>query len=124
LDEAERLEVYVMNARMFVLREEHPDTLTSMGNLASSYRTQGRWEEAEELEKRVAAIKTISLGAEHNDALTSMANLASTYWHRGQWRKAEELQEHVLEVRKVILGNKPAARGEIDLCPGAWRAAS
>ena len=29
---------------------DHPDTLTSMANLASTYRNQGRWEVAEELE--------------------------------------------------------------------------
>jgi Tetratricopeptide repeat len=36
-----------------VLGAEHPDTLTSMGNLASMYRNQGRWEEAEELQAKV-----------------------------------------------------------------------
>ncbi|KAH6869558.1 hypothetical protein B0T10DRAFT_593531, partial [Thelonectria olida] len=30
--------------------EEHPSTLTSMADLASTYRNQGRWKEAEELE--------------------------------------------------------------------------
>src|SRR3954469_21221439 len=29
------------------LGAEHPDTLTSMANLASTYRNQGRWKEAE-----------------------------------------------------------------------------
>jgi hypothetical protein len=29
---------------------DHPDTLTSMANLASTYRKQGRWEEAEKLD--------------------------------------------------------------------------
>jgi hypothetical protein len=28
---------------------EHPDTLTSMGNLALTYWNQGRWKEAKEL---------------------------------------------------------------------------
>jgi hypothetical protein len=36
-----------------VLGEEHPSTLTSMGNLASTYWNQGRWKEAEELEVQV-----------------------------------------------------------------------
>ncbi|KKA24369.1 hypothetical protein T310_1554, partial [Rasamsonia emersonii CBS 393.64] len=31
-----------------MLGVEHPETLTSMGNLASTYRNQGRWNEAEE----------------------------------------------------------------------------
>jgi hypothetical protein len=36
-----------------VLGDEHPDTLTSMADLASTYSNQGRWKEAEELEVRV-----------------------------------------------------------------------
>jgi hypothetical protein len=32
-----------------VLGAEHPDTLISMGSLASTYRNQGRWKEAQEL---------------------------------------------------------------------------
>jgi len=38
--EAEKLEVHVMEARSRVLGAEHPDTLTSMGNLASTSRTK------------------------------------------------------------------------------------
>jgi len=34
---------------------EHPDTLISMGNLASTYKQQGRWNEAEML--RVDVVK-------------------------------------------------------------------
>jgi hypothetical protein len=42
-----------------VLGEEHPSTLTSMANLASTYRNQGRWKEAEELEVQV--METLAL---------------------------------------------------------------
>ncbi len=52
-DEAEKLEVQVMETTKRVLGEEHPDTLTSMANLASTYRNQGRWDEAEKLEVQV-----------------------------------------------------------------------
>jgi Tetratricopeptide repeat len=41
--------VQVMETRKRVLGKEHPDTLTSMANLASTYGNQGRWKEAEEL---------------------------------------------------------------------------
>jgi hypothetical protein len=34
-------------ARKTKLGADHPDTLTSMANLASTYSNQGRWEEAE-----------------------------------------------------------------------------
>lgn len=51
--EAEELEMQVMETRKRMLGMEHPDTLTSMANLASIYRNQGRWKEAEELELQV-----------------------------------------------------------------------
>jgi hypothetical protein len=34
-----------METRKRVLGVEHPDTLTSMGNLASTYKNQGRWKQ-------------------------------------------------------------------------------
>jgi hypothetical protein len=51
--EAETLEVVVMEKRKQVLGDDHPDTLTSMENLASTYWNQGRWKEAEMLEMMV-----------------------------------------------------------------------
>ena len=44
------MDVKVMETRNKVLGQDHPDTLTSMANLASTYRSQGRWKEAEELD--------------------------------------------------------------------------
>ena len=41
LDEAEKLEVEVMNARKTELGSDHPDTLMSMANLASTYTREG-----------------------------------------------------------------------------------
>ena len=38
-----------METRKRVLGLEHPDTLTSMANLALTYENQGRWKEAEKL---------------------------------------------------------------------------
>ena len=50
---AEQLIVQVMDMRKKVLGADHPETLTSMGNLAVTYRNQGRWNEAEQLEIQV-----------------------------------------------------------------------
>ena len=66
-----------------VLSQEHPDTLTSMGNLASTFWKQGRWKEAEELEVPVMETRNRVLGQDHPDTLTSMGNLASTYLGQG-----------------------------------------
>jgi hypothetical protein len=66
------------------LGADHPATLTSMANLALTYRNQGRWDAAEELELQVIETRKAKLGADHPDTLTSMANLASTYRNQGR----------------------------------------
>ena len=82
MKEAEELEAQVMETRKRVLGREHPDTLASMGNLASIYWRQGQlqWKEAEELEVQVMETTKRILGQEHPSTLISMGNLASTYW--------------------------------------------
>jgi tetratricopeptide (TPR) repeat protein len=75
-DEAEGQFTKVFETRKRVLGQEHPDTLTSMVNLASTYRNQGRWKEAEELQTRELDICSRVLGQEHPDTLSSMENLA------------------------------------------------
>jgi tetratricopeptide (TPR) repeat protein len=96
----------VMEARKRVLGEDHPSTLTSMANLASTYRKQGRWDQAEELEVQVVETSKGVFGTEHPDTLTSMANLASTYWYQGRWKEAEKLEIQVMETRKQVLGTE------------------
>jgi hypothetical protein len=79
-----------MQTSLRVLGEEHPSTLRTMGNLASTYRNQERWKEAEELEVQVMQTSLRVLGEEHPDTLTSMGNLALTYTNQGQWKEAGE----------------------------------
>ena len=101
-----------METRKRVLRPEHPSTLTSMANLASTYRNKGRWDEAEELDVQVMETRKRVLGPEHPSTLTSMANLASTYRNKGRWDEAEELDVQVMETRKRVLG--PEQPGHAD----------
>ena len=89
--EAEELFMQVMETSSRVLGAEHPDTLSSMANLALTFGNQGRWKEAEELFVQVMETSKRVLGAEHPYTLTSMANLASTYGNQGRWKEAEEL---------------------------------
>ncbi len=65
-----------METRKTKLGADHPDTLSSMANLAATYSNQGRWEEAEKLQVQVMETRKTKLGADHPDTLTSMANLA------------------------------------------------
>ncbi|KAF8193480.1 hypothetical protein K438DRAFT_1969385 [Mycena galopus ATCC 62051] len=104
--DAEVLNVVVMERRKRVLGEEHPDTLTSMGNLASTYWSQGRWKDAEALQVVVMEMRKCVLGEEHPDTLTSMNDLASTYWNQGRWKDAEALDVVVMEMRKCVLGEE------------------
>jgi tetratricopeptide (TPR) repeat protein len=104
--EAEELEVQVVQTRKRVLGNEHPDTLSSMINLASTYSDQGRWKEAEELEVQVMQARKRVLGNEHPDTLRSMNNIASTYWNQGRLKEAEVLEVQVMQARKRVLGNE------------------
>jgi tetratricopeptide (TPR) repeat protein len=105
-NEAEELQVQVMQTTKRVLGNGHPSTLNSMANLASTYRDQGRWNEAEELQAQVMQTRKRVLGDEHPDTLTSMHNLASTYRNQGRWNEAEELQVRVMQTRKRVLGDE------------------
>jgi hypothetical protein len=101
---AEDLQVQVMQTRKRVLGDEHPDTLTIMNDLASTYWNQGRWRETEELQVQVIQARKRVLGDTHSDTLMIINDLATTYRNQGRWGKAEELD--VEEARKRVLGNK------------------
>jgi tetratricopeptide (TPR) repeat protein len=103
-NEAEELFVQVMETRKAKLGADHPYTLTSIANLASTYRNQGRWDAAEELEVQVIETSKAKLGADHRDTLTSLAHLSLTYRNQGRWDAAEELFVQVIETRKAKLG--------------------
>ena len=61
-----------------MLGEEHPDTLTSMNNLAWTLGAQGDHAGARRLQERVLEVRTRVLGKEHPNTLTSMLNLGLT----------------------------------------------
>jgi Tetratricopeptide repeat len=111
-----------METRKSILGPEHPDTLTSIANLASTYRDQGRWTEAEKLEVQVMEIRKSILGLEHPDTLISMANLASTYLNQGRWTEAEKLEVQVMETRKSILGPEhPSTLNTMNNLSHTWK---
>jgi tetratricopeptide (TPR) repeat protein len=104
-NEAEAIFSHVLTMEMRSLGAQHPFTLSSMANLASTYRNQGRWEEAEQLDVQVMELSKKKLGDNHPDTLTSMANLASTYRNQGRWEEAEQLEVQVMELSKKKLGD-------------------
>ena len=103
-NEAEAAIAEVLEIEKRGLGADHPDTLTSINDLASIYWNQGQWDKAEELEVQVLETRKTKFGADHPGTLTGMANLASTYGNQGRWGEAEELELQVLETRKTKLG--------------------
>jgi tetratricopeptide (TPR) repeat protein len=113
--EAEDLFVQAMETSLRVLGQEHPSTLTSMANLASTYRNQGRWKEAEELFVQVMETSLRVRGQEHPDSLTSVNNLAGVLRAQGKYEVAEEMHRRALEGREKVLGvEHPSTLTSID----------
>jgi hypothetical protein len=63
--------VQVMETSKRVLGPEHPDTLTSMGNLAFTWKGQGRDKEAIVLMKQCVWLRERVLGPDHPFTLSS-----------------------------------------------------
>ena len=99
------------------LGEDHPDTLQSMGNLASRYSEAGRWTEALALSEQVLQLRKNKLGDDHPDTLLSMHSLAIEYSEAGRRTEALTLSEQVLQLRKSKLGDDhPDTLQSMQLC--------
>jgi len=98
--------VLVMKIRKQVLGEEHPDSLTSMANLALCTSTQDRWKEAEDMQVQVMEITKQVLGEGPPDTLRSMENLVFTNHNQGRRKKAVELQVLVMKMRNRMFGEE------------------
>jgi tetratricopeptide (TPR) repeat protein len=86
------------------LGPDHPDTLTSRGNLALAYHDAGRLEKAIGLDEQNLAARERDLGPDHPDTLTSRNNLAVAYWAAGRTEEAIRLHEQALAARERVLG--------------------
>ncbi len=89
-----------------LLGNEHPDTLTSMNNLALTLARQGEHAEARMLHEQTLAIRRRVLGEEHPATLTSMGNLASALCSQGDYAGARMLHEPTLAISLRVLGEE------------------
>ncbi|KAJ7714259.1 hypothetical protein B0H16DRAFT_1702108 [Mycena metata] len=94
----------VVEKFQLLLGEDHPDTLSAMGNLAATYSRLGEFQKAEKLEVLALEKQRKFQGNEHPNTLWAMNNLASTYLDLGEFQKAEVLGVLVLEKRTKLLG--------------------
>lgn len=93
-----------MNIYKEVLEAEHPETLSSMDNLAWMYKNLNRSGEAEELEVQVSKAREKALGREHPDTLVSMGNLAITLKHQHHLEQALSLISDGVQLSETVLG--------------------
>ena len=80
-----------------VCGQEHPDTLSTMHNLANSYDEAGRRAETLKLREEVLALRRKVLGPEHPDTLQAMQDLANLYFSVGRSSEATTLLAKVCE---------------------------
>ncbi|CUA74603.1 Nephrocystin-3 [Homo sapiens] [Rhizoctonia solani] len=104
LEEAEVLQLEVLNAYRNKFTEEHPDTISSILNLASTYYKKESWDESKKLCLRAAELQTKMSGVADSDTLKSIAQLAIIYSERDQWIDAETLQQFVVDSYRQTQG--------------------
>ena len=89
--EAEPLALQAIEVSLKKNGPDHPNTDTSLNNLAFLYYTQGKYDLAEPLLKRALAIDEKALGPDHPDTGTSLNNLAQLYATQAKYDLAEPL---------------------------------
>jgi tetratricopeptide (TPR) repeat protein len=104
--EAEALLRRALEGQEHTLGKEHPDTLTSVNNLAILLQRKGDYAGAEALQRRALEAQERTLGKEHPDTLRSMHNLAILLNSKGDPTAAESLFRRVLEGRDRKLGQE------------------
>jgi tetratricopeptide (TPR) repeat protein len=87
-----------------VLGPEHPDTATSLNNLAVLVQAQGDLVGARPLLERALAIREKVLGPEHPDTATSLSDLAVLVEAQGDLVGARPLKERALAICEKVLG--------------------
>jgi eukaryotic-like serine/threonine-protein kinase len=101
---------------------DHPYTLKTMNNLASTYQDVDRLAEALPLYEKALEREKIILGPAHSTTLSTMNNLASAYEEQGRLNDALTLYEEAFKLAEANLGaNHPltqAIKESRDLAKG------
>ena len=69
---------------------DHPDTLTTLQNMAALFDQQGKYDMALEWYQRVLAEREKQLGPDHLRTLTTLNNMASLFSKQGKYDIALE----------------------------------
>ncbi len=98
-----------------VLGPTHPDTATSLNNLAALLYAQGDYAAAQPLFERALTIREAALGPTHPDTVTSLTNLAELLRAQRDLAAARPLYERALTIREAALGpTHPSIAGSLN----------
>jgi hypothetical protein len=100
------------------LGANHPDTLTSLNNLALSLLNKREREAAEPMLRRVLAGREAILGPDHPETLASLNNLAAMLEGAGQYKEAEPLYGRALAGLERQLGPE---HQDTSICRISWQ---
>ncbi|MFB8050694.1 tetratricopeptide repeat protein [Streptomyces rubiginosohelvolus] len=95
---------HVLDNESTVLGLDHPDTLSSRNNLASTLNSFGEHREAADLHQQNLTDRQRILGPDHPHTLTSRNNHASTLNSLGEHQQAADLHQQNLTDTERILG--------------------
>jgi CHAT domain-containing protein/Flp pilus assembly protein TadD len=85
---------------------EHPNTATSLNDLATLYWAMGEYAKAEPLFQEALRIRQKVLGPEHPDMAANLNDLGVLYQAMGEYAKAEPLFQKALWIRQKVLGSE------------------
>ncbi len=108
-----------------LLGPDHPDTATSVNNVAYCLNAQGRYVEAGRLHRKALEIRQRVLGPDHPSTAASVNNVASCLGAQGRHDEAEPLLRKALEISERVLGpdhpDTAASVNNLASCLGAQR---
>ncbi|MBV8071486.1 MAG: tetratricopeptide repeat protein [Acidobacteriaceae bacterium] len=102
--EADRQLQRALAIRNRILGEHHPDSLTSIHELAGLYHAEGKYAQAEPLFARALEARRRLLGEDNPATLESMNGLAAVYFNEGKLALSEPLYLNVVNMRRRVLG--------------------
>jgi tetratricopeptide (TPR) repeat protein len=103
-DGSRTLFTQTLAVRRRVLGPDHPDTVSSINNLALLLSSVGDYAEAEPLYREALAVSERVLGPEHPTTLICINNLGLLLSNKGDLKGAEPLYRQTLAIRERILG--------------------
>lgn len=118
---AEPLYQRALRIREQVEGADHPNTATSLNNLAELYKIQGKYEQAEPLYQRTIAISEKTLGSHPSHLATSLNNLAGLYRRQGKYEQAEPLYQRAIAIDEETLdSNHPNLARDLNNLGGLY----